>query len=266
MQTQRRGFASAAAPGSRDAIERLARRRVELPRRVHELAVHRQPQRDEPASIAHMPELLTAHPEIVPVKDSSPARRHRANTRRRFRAPGQRATVTPHPSSRPKRAARHPSARRCPGSARPDGRDCVLRFLSIRFGKACYLVLKRLQRHTRHYRQARHRPRMPPSPRGIPPERDVIGVVGHHHQPPACSTSQLNAGSSARAISMCSPISQPAHQRSSLHHFIYPRSACAGAPYLWGCCWPPSSHCALRRRYAFRRSAGVSSSGGSSFT
>ena len=38
-------------------------------------------------------------------------------------------------------------------------------------------------------------------------------------------------------------------------------------PRLWGWCWPSSTHCALRRRYAFRRSAGsVSSSGGRSFT
>ena len=48
-----------------DAIERLSCRRVELPGRVHELAVNRQPQRDELASIAKMLELLTAHPEVV---------------------------------------------------------------------------------------------------------------------------------------------------------------------------------------------------------
>ncbi len=67
MQTQRRELRlRCRLQDLGNAIERLARRRVELPRRLHELAVHRQPQRDEPASIAHMPELLTAHPEIVP--------------------------------------------------------------------------------------------------------------------------------------------------------------------------------------------------------
>jgi hypothetical protein len=96
-----------------------------------------------------MLELLAAHPEVVCrqrlLAGTAPEGKHATQVPRLLGSGRLRLLIRrPHPNE-----PRHIHQRAgVVDQDRPDGRDCVLSFLAIRLGKACHLMLKRLQGHT----------------------------------------------------------------------------------------------------------------------